>query len=169
MEEAMTTSRVTISIVVLLGACCGRAHAQGAPAPDPFWPRPLELNSSPAPAGSWTLGGQAMPPSAPSPGGDSLLGLPSLDPQGGHHLDESYREGVSLCGSPAAVRPETLVPATACRPCASTWYTRQEYFHWNERFQSVDLVNETGLLMTLGYQRRSGVERFRGELFGGTM
>jgi hypothetical protein len=51
----------------------------------------------------------------------------------------------------------------------SCWYTREEYFHWNERFGGADFVNEYGLLMTIGYQKQFGPERFRAELFGGSM
>jgi hypothetical protein len=51
----------------------------------------------------------------------------------------------------------------------STWYTREEYFQWRERFAGADFVNEDGFLLTLGYQRRVGQERYRAELFGGTM
>jgi len=49
----------------------------------------------------------------------------------------------------------------------STWYTRVDYFHWNERLAGQDFVNEDGPLVTLGYLRRIGIERFRVELFGG--
>ena len=51
----------------------------------------------------------------------------------------------------------------------STWYTRVDYFHWNERFFGQDVVNESGPLLTLGYQRRFDHERFRAELFGGSV
>lgn len=47
------------------------------------------------------------------------------------------------------------------------WYTRVDYFHWNERLDGADFVNEHGALVTLGYVRRVGRERFRFELFGG--
>lgn len=49
----------------------------------------------------------------------------------------------------------------------STWYTRVDYFHWNERVEGRRLLNEDGVLWTLGYQRRTGQERFRGEFFTG--
>jgi len=52
-------------------------------------------------------------------------------------------------------------------PGQASWYTRVEYFHWNERIAGVDFVNEDGTLFTLGYSRQIGIERFRGELFGG--
>jgi hypothetical protein len=51
----------------------------------------------------------------------------------------------------------------------SAWYTRIDYFHWNERFFGQDVVNESGPLVTLGYQRRFDHERFRAELFGGSV
>ena len=51
----------------------------------------------------------------------------------------------------------------------SSWYTRADYFHWNERVDGADFVNEYGDLITLGYCRTIGCERFRGEVFGGTM
>ena len=51
----------------------------------------------------------------------------------------------------------------------ATWYTRVDYFHWNEKILSMDFVNESGALFTVGYQRQVGIERFRGELFGGVV
>ena len=60
-------------------------------------------------------------------------------------------------------------PAVIERPVQSTWYFRQEAFYWNERSDGRDFVNEYGPLLTLGYLRRNGFERFRFELFGGTM
>jgi hypothetical protein len=51
----------------------------------------------------------------------------------------------------------------------STWYARIDYYHWNERLDGEDFVNESGPLMTLGYVHRVGSERFRFELFGGTV
>lgn len=54
-------------------------------------------------------------------------------------------------------------------PRESNWYTRFEYFHWNERIHSVDFVNESGLLSTVGYARRNGSERCRLELFFGNV
>jgi hypothetical protein len=63
------------------------------------------------------------------------------------------------------------VPGSLCaeRPFESTWYFRQDAFSWNERVGGTDFVNEYGPLSTLGYLRRTGVERFRFELFGGTV
>jgi hypothetical protein len=78
---------------------------------------------------------------------------------------------------PAAVPAEpSLSVAAAPTPAAavdrtieSSWYFREESFHWNERFAGADFVNEYGPLSTLGYQHRSGIERFRLEIFGGTV
>src|SRR5207302_3133733 len=77
--------------------------------------------------------------------------------------------GQSVSAAPTSLRPDAFEPALGDRLNESTWYTRQEYFHWNERFDHADFVNEYGLLTTLGYQKRLGIERFRGELFAGTM
>jgi hypothetical protein len=44
-----------------------------------------------------------------------------------------------------------------------------DYFHWNERLDGGDFVNEQGLLTTIGYVNRHGPERFRFELFGGSV
>jgi hypothetical protein len=49
----------------------------------------------------------------------------------------------------------------------STWYTKIDYFHWNERIDGASLLNESGPLYTLGYEHRFGSERVRFELFGG--
>jgi hypothetical protein len=53
------------------------------------------------------------------------------------------------------------------RTLASSWYLRVDYFHWNELVDGFDLVNEDGVLTTLGYDRRIGRQRFLVELFGG--
>ena len=50
-------------------------------------------------------------------------------------------------------------------PVESTWYARIDYFHWNERYQGSDFVNESASLYTLGYSRRTGIQRFRFEAF----
>jgi hypothetical protein len=55
------------------------------------------------------------------------------------------------------------------RPIESTWYYRLDSFHWNERVNGHDFVNESGPLSTIGYTRRNGPERFRIEVFGGSV
>lgn len=67
----------------------------------------------------------------------------------------------------SVVPSDTPTTAPADRPLESSWYTRIDYFHWNERADGSDFVNESGPLITLGYVRRNGPERFRAELFGG--
>ena len=73
--------------------------------------------------------------------------------------------------SPAAVQTQVYPSAAAVpaaeKPAQASWYTRVEYFHWNERIGGTDFVNEDGALFTLGYSRQIGIERFRAELFGG--
>jgi hypothetical protein len=69
----------------------------------------------------------------------------------------------------AAVAPVVTSMAPPAIPIESTWYYRLDSFYWNERMGSTDFVNEYGPISTLGYVRRSGVERFRIELFGGTV
>jgi hypothetical protein len=69
---------------------------------------------------------------------------------------------------PTAAPPPTSLPqASQCLP--ATWYTRVDYFHWNEKIGGMDFVNESGALFTVGYQRQVGIERFRGEIFGGVV
>ena len=70
-------------------------------------------------------------------------------------------------------QPQTSAPmvvaASAPAESLAEWYFRLDSFYWNERIDGVDFVTEYGPLSTLGYVRRSGVERFRLELFGGTV
>lgn len=109
------------------------------------WPAPVQPMGPPA--SSWPAPGQPMPPPTNNYGFTNSP-IPS-DP-----------------GSCRAIVP-TQVPCN--KPIDSTWYTRVDYFHWNERIGSLDFVNESGALYTVGYTRRFGSERFRAELFGGRM
>jgi len=119
-----------------------------------------------------TLGG--------APTGERLTGdLPegiSLQPHGGQSslpgdsLGVPTSEPLPTLPGPTprpAVGSTATAPALAERLTESTWYTRIDYFHWNERLDGADFVNEDGPLVTLGYTRRVGPERFRIELFGG--
>jgi hypothetical protein len=63
------------------------------------------------------------------------------------------------------VRSAVPAPVSSGVPIQSTWYTRIESFHANERFAHQSLLSENGPLVTLGYLRRVGNERFRGEFF----
>lgn len=51
----------------------------------------------------------------------------------------------------------------------SDWYAKIDYFHWNERLDGEDFVNEYGTLVTVGYEHRFDIERVRAEIFGATM
>jgi hypothetical protein len=115
---------------------------------------------------SSATGAQDFVPVIPPPGSPpeaftaayvTSSGLPQVPPSSGYVPQPIW--------SPA-VDPR---PVAAERLTESTWYTRIDYFHWNERVDGQDFVNEEGPLLTLGYVRRVGPERFRGELFGGSV
>ncbi|MGA2797660.1 MAG: hypothetical protein ABSE63_08790, partial [Thermoguttaceae bacterium] len=65
--------------------------------------------------------------------------------------------------------PDITMPALGNRLIESTWYTRVDYFNWNEHLPGSDDVNEYGTLLTFGYMRRVGIERFHAAVFGATM
>lgn len=76
--------------------------------------------------------------------------------------------------TPPSSPPRDPVPAggpieSPGQPVESSWSGRIDYFHWNERLDGRDFVNESGPLVTLSYVRRVGPERFRAELFGGSV
>jgi hypothetical protein len=73
-----------------------------------------------------------------------------------------------IASSAAESRPEP-VERLGDRLTESSWSARIDYFHWNERLDGQDFVNEDGSLVTLSYVRRVGPERFRAELFGGNV
>src|SRR4051812_47783432 len=95
-----------------------------------------------------------------APADDQIVRLPSiLAPTSAPDW-----QGISVteAGVGTAVPPGRLV-------AESTLYSRVDYFHWNEHIGGGTLLNESGPLWTLGYQRRTGWERFRGEFFSGTV
>jgi hypothetical protein len=105
----------------------------------------------------------AGPTIGPLPTGQSTISSPS------NQSLPKYPEGF---GAPTYAQATQVYPPVVVQPQAdstpnASWYTRVDYFHWNERVDGMDFVNESGALFTLGYQRRIGVERFRAELFGG--
>jgi hypothetical protein len=106
--------------------------------------------------------------STPPPGGRSMADV--VGPAAAPGMPSSFaRPDAALVPSDRAA---ALPPVTALfdqRPIESTWYYRLDYFHWNERLNGSDFVNEDGPLSTVGYLRRSGPERFRFEVFGGTV
>lgn len=144
------------------------AGGQSVLAQDHFGAAPL-ANLPPEPGA-----GQPSPDSLPNPYASAW------PPPGGSAADtRGYATGVPpILAAPSAAPPAEgpplacaapSIPAAVDRTIESTWYFRQETFHWNERSQGADFVNEYGPLSTLGYQHRSGIERYRLELFGGTV
>ena len=119
-----------------------------------------------------------MPPPPDTPirsvPASTVAAVPAGPPQGsaGGFGTPAYVPGVSVNvpGAPSYASPTQVYPqmaAAAVLAPPASWYTRVDYFHWNEKVGGADFVNESGALFTLGYQRRSGFERYRAELFGG--
>ena len=113
----------------------------------------------------------AIPAGAPA--ATPAMGPPIWSPQGPASPSNSV-PGTASAGAwnyPAAAPPQVNAPATAIpgpdKSTVASWYTRIDYFHWNERIGGSDFLNENGALFTLGYMRQIGIERFRAELFGG--
>ncbi len=48
----------------------------------------------------------------------------------------------------------------------SVWYTRIDYFQWQETFEGQRFMQNEGVAPTLGWQQRRGQERYRFDLFG---
>ncbi len=53
------------------------------------------------------------------------------------------------------------------QPREASFYFRADYFHWNERVEGGDFVNEDGVLWTFGFSHRNGIDRVRAEFFAG--
>ena len=104
----------------------------------------------------------AYPPSSNPPATYPPATYPPVSP------GQQY-QNLSGPSNAVSVPPDVCMPALGNRLIESTWYTRIDYFHWNERQDGMDLVNEYGTLFTLGYMRRVGIERFHAALFGATM
>lgn len=145
----MIFRRVVLMIAVILGS-------RAAWAQQPAYYAPADSRVS---AESGTT---AMPNPTSSTFSDAAI-LQSTAP-GGIVATEPSRSRFAAASTgydSAAVTPE--------RVTESSWYTRADYFHWNERLDGMDFVNEYGLLTTLGYMHRFGPERVRVEMFGGEM
>jgi hypothetical protein len=124
-----------------------------------------------------TLSG-VQPAPAPTPGGlgqqpnpyESAWPAPGQDMRTFRNGQTSWVAPANPASAPAASTPFVAAPAAPeIAPGQSSWYFRMETFHWNERLDGWDFVNEDGPLATVGYQRRFNIERVRLELFGGTM
>jgi hypothetical protein len=118
-------------------------YAAAWPPPSTSTGQPPQFNASPGPAA-----GQPAP-NAPA-------------------FDVGRTSWIAPAGSPA---PPVVAAAAASSDNSheSSWYYRLDTFHWNERSNGADFVNEYGPISTVGYVHRSGVERYRFELFGGTV
>jgi hypothetical protein len=111
--------------------------------------------------GGTTAGPSAPPPAAP------LVGASGGG--GGHASAAPLVSSLPMTveRSPAYQASTPLVSEPLWRE--ATWYSRLDYFHWNERVGGADFVTEDGALVALGYMRRVGRERFRAEMFGGSV
>lgn len=98
-------------------------------------------------------------PNSAAPGSPAMA--PAFPPANWQPIDPAY---VPVTVLPPPPPPES---ANVSWPVSSTWYLRADYFHWNERIDGFDLLNEDGVLTTLGYERRLDRQRFLVELFGG--
>ncbi|MCE5267955.1 MAG: hypothetical protein LLG00_08725 [Planctomycetaceae bacterium] len=94
---------------------------------------------------------------------------PVQDPRFGQASAPSPTPSAALPTDRGAAVVAASTAASTDRPIESTWYFREDAFSWNERLEGKDFVNEYGPLSTLGYLRRNGIERFRFELFGGSV
>ncbi len=147
----------TLTAVVMMGSLAARGDdvSFGLPQPGP------STVSPPTQAGA----GPARLPSADAQAWPSPAGQVPFDP---HHYDLG-RPGGIVPTDRATVPPVVPSPTPAEKASESSWYYRLESFYWNERSDGVDFVNERGPISTVGYLHRYGQERFRFELFGGTV
>jgi hypothetical protein len=161
----MTTIwRIAATIAVLSGSCTAWAadfdfHAQPPDGPEFGHPADRDLASpTRLPPADGSPGPAARTTSYPMPG--QIYGNPPPGQAGGPG-NWSRLEG--MAGGQRDLSGTVLFPVRL----ESTWYARVDYYHWNERLDGADFVNEDGPMVTIGYQRRVGRERFRFELFGG--
>ena len=73
-------------------------------------------------------------------------------------IDRAAVTDLSGPANAACVPPDIAMPALGNRLIESTWYTRVDYFNWNEHSTGSDDVNEYGTLLTFGYMRRVGID-----------
>ena len=104
----------------------------------------------------------AYPPNSYPPASNPLLSSPPA-------LTGQQYQTLTGPANPVCVPPDITMPALGNRLIESTWYTRVDYFNWNELIPGSDDVNEYGTLLTFGYMRRVGIERFHAAVFGATM
>jgi len=168
--------QLAIAIVLILGSQAALGDDLN-PALPPAGPS-LGMGQAPNPyAAAWPPPGASMEPAAGQFGGSLAqtpnpyapvgppAGQPVFVPPAGPAATANWIAPASPVAPPVVV----AAPASANDSRESTWYYRLDSFFWNERSGGVDFVNEYGPISTLGYVHRSGVERFRAELFGGTV
>jgi hypothetical protein len=151
----MMNWRIALTLAILLGTCPAGAQ-DFFPGPSPGRPVPAGLDGADLSVPARSASPDIMPLQPGNSTGSGYPG-PPLRSQG----PTGPADFTSIRHEAAPVGPERFTE--------STWYTRVDYFHWNERLDGTDFVNEFGVLPTVGYQRRVGPERFRFELFGSTL
>jgi hypothetical protein len=142
----MTLCRTVLATVIAVASCSVRAQ------------EPSFVIPGPEQGYSGQVGTVAPPGQAPLAPFDATVG-PLTNSTAAASGGPAIRQQGRAFASP--VPPERLLE--------SSWYSRVDYFHWNERSGGTDFVNEYGTLITVGYTRRIGPERFRLEAFGGSM
>ena len=152
--------RVALTVLLALGSLPVMGDQpypamQGPPAPPQAMPNLARPN----------LGPSNFAPSPPPSPYESAWPPPGQDVRA---FNAGRQDWTTAPEHPAVV---SVVPAPASieRLIESSWYFRQEAFYWNERSDGTTFVNERGPLSTLGYVHRCGIERFRFEVFGGSM
>jgi hypothetical protein len=160
MNQAPRTAwRTVLAIIIAVGA--GHARADDAATVRPAWP------GEPAVAGAPTDGGPQTPLSWPADSGEPGVGEAAAGLSFGHVYQPAVQPAPALAAAPPRFEPPLL--QFAQRPVLAEWYTRFDYFCWNERIGATEIDSENGALYTLGYSRCFGADRFRAEIFTGTM
>ena len=114
----------------------------------------------------------AYPPATYPPGSNQpAVYPPGTYPPGAYPTVPAAQQYQNLSNqaNSGCVPPDITMPGLGNRLIESTWYTRIDYFNWNEQMAGMTPVNEYGTLFTLGYMRRVGIERFHAAVFGATM
>jgi hypothetical protein len=136
----------------------------GPVSPEPIAPPPASYPSAGYSPGNYSSGGYApggyYPAMAPAPAyGQVMVPVSPTGPMGSSY--SSFESPTTHVSPP---------PPTVCdRLTESSWYTKIEYFHWNERIDGANFETENGPLYTLGYMHRYGDERVRLEVFDTTV
>jgi hypothetical protein len=136
-------------------------------------PGPPPENSIPPPSAAG-LPARPTPMVSPmltpvGPATTNNLDAPYIDPGPTNSLSGGSRFAPWPPVTQTPVYPRAAAEVSVDPPAEKSWYARVDYFHWKERSGGQDFVTEDGPLFTLGYTRKIGIERFRGELFGGSV